>query len=228
MLATALSPEGMAKYEPVIGLEVHVQLLTATKAFCGCANRVWLGAQYQHLPGVPGTAGRAAGAECEGGGVCHAGRAGAELHGERALDLCAQELLLSRPAQGLPDFAVRQASRRAWMDRCAYGGRKHEAHRHHATAHGRGRGQEPARRLCRLGDAYLSRPESLRHAADRDCERARYSHAGRGLRISDAAQGDSAVYGGFRLQHGRRVAALRCECERASEGRRKNLAPRRK
>ena len=29
----------MAKYEPVIGLEVHVQLLTATKAFCGCANK---------------------------------------------------------------------------------------------------------------------------------------------------------------------------------------------
>jgi aspartyl-tRNA(Asn)/glutamyl-tRNA(Gln) amidotransferase subunit B len=33
-----LSPEILAKYEPVIGLEVHVQLLTATKAFCGCAN----------------------------------------------------------------------------------------------------------------------------------------------------------------------------------------------
>ena len=29
----------MAKYEPVIGLEVHVQLLTKTKAFCGCANQ---------------------------------------------------------------------------------------------------------------------------------------------------------------------------------------------
>jgi len=38
MPATALSPEVLAKYEPVIGLEVHVQLLTATKAFCGCAN----------------------------------------------------------------------------------------------------------------------------------------------------------------------------------------------
>ena len=37
--ASALSPEIVAKYEPVIGLEVHVQLLTATKAFCGCANR---------------------------------------------------------------------------------------------------------------------------------------------------------------------------------------------
>ena len=34
-----LSPEVLAKYEVVIGLEVHVQLLTATKAFCGCANQ---------------------------------------------------------------------------------------------------------------------------------------------------------------------------------------------
>jgi aspartyl-tRNA(Asn)/glutamyl-tRNA(Gln) amidotransferase subunit B len=38
MPAAALLPEVLAKYEPVIGLEVHVQLLTATKAFCGCAN----------------------------------------------------------------------------------------------------------------------------------------------------------------------------------------------
>ena len=38
MPAAALSPDVLAKYEPVIGLEVHVQLLTATKAFCGCAN----------------------------------------------------------------------------------------------------------------------------------------------------------------------------------------------
>jgi aspartyl-tRNA(Asn)/glutamyl-tRNA(Gln) amidotransferase subunit B len=37
--ATTLSPEVLAKYEPVIGLEVHVQLLTATKAFCSCANQ---------------------------------------------------------------------------------------------------------------------------------------------------------------------------------------------
>ncbi|HEY6972165.1 MAG TPA: Asp-tRNA(Asn)/Glu-tRNA(Gln) amidotransferase subunit GatB [Candidatus Angelobacter sp.] len=33
-----LSAEVREKYEPVIGLEVHVQLLTATKIFCGCST----------------------------------------------------------------------------------------------------------------------------------------------------------------------------------------------
>lgn len=31
--------EALAKYEPVIGVEVHVQLLTGTKAFCSCSTR---------------------------------------------------------------------------------------------------------------------------------------------------------------------------------------------
>jgi aspartyl-tRNA(Asn)/glutamyl-tRNA(Gln) amidotransferase subunit B len=35
---SSLAPAVLAKYQPVIGLEVHVQLLTQTKAFCGCKN----------------------------------------------------------------------------------------------------------------------------------------------------------------------------------------------
>src|SRR5690242_3360380 len=35
----AIAPEVMARYEPVIGLEVHAQLDTVTKAFCGCSTK---------------------------------------------------------------------------------------------------------------------------------------------------------------------------------------------
>src|SRR3972149_2294965 len=34
--AMTAPPELLAKYEPVIGLEVHVQLATRTKIYCGC------------------------------------------------------------------------------------------------------------------------------------------------------------------------------------------------
>jgi len=55
---TGIPPEVLAKYEPVIGLEVHVQLLTKTKIFCGCANRFGDAPNSNVCPvclGLPGT-----------------------------------------------------------------------------------------------------------------------------------------------------------------------------
>src|SRR5487761_1396715 len=54
---TEIAPEVLAKYEPVIGLEVHVQLLTETKAFCGCSTRFGSAPNTQVCPvclGLPG------------------------------------------------------------------------------------------------------------------------------------------------------------------------------
>jgi aspartyl-tRNA(Asn)/glutamyl-tRNA(Gln) amidotransferase subunit B len=58
MTKSAVTPELHAKYEPVIGLEVHAQLLTKTKIFCGCSTRFGDAPNSNVCPvclGLPGT-----------------------------------------------------------------------------------------------------------------------------------------------------------------------------
>src|SRR5215467_11848300 len=54
----AMAPEIRAKYEVVIGLEVHVQLLTRTKIFCACSTQFGDAPNVNTCPvclGLPGT-----------------------------------------------------------------------------------------------------------------------------------------------------------------------------
>ena len=98
-------------YEPVIGLEIHAQLLTASKIFCGCSTAFGAPPNTHVCPVCLGLPGRAAGPQPGGGRSRRPRGARARLPHQRDVDLRAQELLLSRPAEGLSDLAVRTAAR---------------------------------------------------------------------------------------------------------------------
>ena len=48
--------DAIAQFDPVMGLEVHVELNTASKMFCGCPTDVRRRAEHPGLPGVPRSA----------------------------------------------------------------------------------------------------------------------------------------------------------------------------
>ena len=61
------------KYETVIGLEVHAQLLTQSKIFCGCSTKFGQAPEPQYVSDLYGVPRCPAGFEQESGGIRDSG-----------------------------------------------------------------------------------------------------------------------------------------------------------
>ena len=194
-------------YEPVIGLEIHVQLRTRTKMFCGCELSFGDDPNVHTCQICLAHPGHAAGPERAGdrATALQIG-AGARLRDRPAVDLPPQELLLSRQPEGVPDQPVRHparlrrpARRRPHPPRPPRGGRG-EAR---STSPNRAASMAPAPSLVDFNRGGTP----LR----RDRHRARHPRRRDGARVAAAAADDGPPDRRLRRQHGGGEPALRRE-----------------
>ena len=130
-----IAPCPSATSQPVIGLEVHAQLLTASKLFCGCSTAFGAEPNTHICPvclGMPGVLPVLNRQRGRVRGPRRRSRSAAQVRRDERVR--AQELLLSGPAQGLPDHPVRPAHLRARRAGRSTRPRARRRVRHHAAS----------------------------------------------------------------------------------------------
>ena len=182
--ATLLSfEEALEKFDPALGLEVHVELNTGLEDVLRLPDRIRRRAEHAGLPDLPGPARRDARGQPGGGRGGDPDRAGPQLRDRRVVPVRAEELLLPGHAEELPDLPVRRADRLRGLDR-RRGGGGGPPDRDRARPHGGGHRQVPPRRRRHRSDPrrgpLARRLQPRRHPADRDRHQADHRHRGEG------------------------------------------------
>ena len=200
----------MHSYEAVIGLEIHAQLLTHTKIFCGCSTTFGAPPNTHVCPvclGYPGAL-----------PVLNRSAVDYAVLAALALGCEVQEhSVFARKNYFYPDLpkgyqisqyrvaarARRRARSRRW--------RQVQARAADPHPHGRGCGQVAARGVCRFRSPHVSRLQPRRRPADRDCQRAGHAIGRRSGSVFREAPAVAGVAWRQRRQHGGRQPAVRCE-----------------
>ena len=150
-----------------------------------------------------------------------------QLRDSGALAFRAQELFLSRPAQGLPDFTVRVAAGIAgWLEIEADGATKRigitRVHMEEDAAKNLHEGFADSDRWSYIDYNRCGMP-LIEIVSEPDMRTPAEAYA-----YLTTLKQMLRVHGSERLQHGRRLAALRCQRQRAACAARRNSAPRSK
>ena len=202
-------------WEMVIGLEVHAQVTSHAKLFSGASTT--FGAAPNSNVSLVDAAMPGMLPVINGFCVEQAVRTGLGLKArdQPLLALRPQELLLSRPAAGLPDQPALPPDRRRGRGDRRHGPRHRPPRPRRAHPSRAGRRQVDPRPRPR---PLLRRPQPHRHRPDGDRLPPRHPRPGRSRRICPQAAANPEISRNLRRQHAGGKPARRRQCQRPAQG----------